>query len=47
MYSLMYLAIVVLNETLATVATEEGELLVVLPLMSVPVAFKVESLPTN
>ena len=47
MNSLVDLTVVVLYETLATVTTEEGELLVVLPLMSVPVALQIESLPTN
>lgn len=43
-YSLMYLPVVVLDESLATETAEERELLVVLPLMSVSVTLQVEGL---
>ena len=46
-YSLMYLPVVIFNETLPTVAAEEGELLVVLPLVPVPMTLQVESLTTD
>ena len=42
--SLVYLPVVVLYESLATEAAEEGELLVVLPLVSVSVTLQVEGL---
>ena len=44
MNSLVYLPVVVLYESLATEAAEEGELLVVLPLVSVSVTLQVECL---